>query len=73
MQVQSNIPNVLPAGGHQGYGACGGLYAQSAPLLPHMYGSLSEQRKKLPVNKNVYCTKRIALEIEFCPPEHLDY
>ena len=39
----------MAAGGHQGYAALGGLYTQSSPLLPHMYGPISEQRQKLPV------------------------
>ncbi|PAA67642.1 hypothetical protein BOX15_Mlig008220g1, partial [Macrostomum lignano] len=42
------VADKLAAGGHQGYGATGGLYTQNWPLEVHLYGSLEEQMQRLP-------------------------
>ena len=42
-QVRSDVSDAVPAGGHQGYAALGGLYTQCRPLVPHLYGSVEEQ------------------------------
>ncbi|XP_046368104.2 uncharacterized protein LOC124143253 [Haliotis rufescens] len=41
--VRSDVADKVPAGGHQGYAALGGLYTQSRPLVPHLYGGLLHQ------------------------------
>ena len=50
----------MPAGGHQGYAALGGLYTQCRPLVPHLYGSVDDQEKYSPVSISL-CT--ILLEV----------
>jgi len=42
--VRSNVADAVPAGGHQGYAALGGLYTQCRPLVPHLYGTVQEQQ-----------------------------
>jgi len=42
--VRSDVADLMPAGGHQGYAALGGLYTQCRPLVPHLYGSVEEQK-----------------------------
>ena len=49
-QVRSDVFDKMAAGGHQGYAALGGLYTQSRPLIPQMYGSLEFQQTQLPVS-----------------------
>nr|QJP04097.1 lophotrochin [Phoronopsis harmeri] len=46
--VRSDVADKTPAGGHQGYAALGGLYTQARPMVPHLYGSIPEQRKTIP-------------------------
>ncbi|XP_074644139.1 uncharacterized protein LOC141900991 isoform X3 [Tubulanus polymorphus] len=46
--VRSDAADRLSAGGHQGYGALGGLYTQSRPLVPHLYGPLELQFRQSP-------------------------
>ena len=48
-QVQSDVADMTPAGGHQGYAALGGLYTQCRPMVPHLYGSIAEQEEHLQV------------------------
>jgi len=43
--VRSDAADLQAAGGHQGYGALGGLYTQARPLVPHLYGPLEVQKK----------------------------
>ena len=42
--MTSFVSDKVPAGGHQGYAALGGLHTQSRPLVPHLYGSLQHQK-----------------------------
>nr|QJP04095.1 lophotrochin [Terebratalia transversa] len=46
--VVSTQHDKVPAGGHQGYAALGGLYTQARPLVPQLYGSIAHQRKSIP-------------------------
>jgi hypothetical protein len=46
--VRSDVFDKLASGGHQGYAALGGLYTQSRPLDPHLYGSVAEQWRERP-------------------------
>jgi hypothetical protein len=52
LQILSTVmvfqANKIAAGGHQGYAPCGGLFTQSKPLDPHVYGSVPEQMQQLP-------------------------
>ena len=50
----------IAAGGHQGYAPCGGLFTQSKPLDPHVYGAVPDQMQQLPVHslKHFYCTRK---------------
>ncbi|CAH1779492.1 unnamed protein product [Owenia fusiformis] len=43
--VRSDVADKVPAGGHQGYAALGGLYTQCNPLVPHLYGDLDHQAR----------------------------
>ncbi len=38
----------VAAGGHLGYAPCGALYTNAPPNMPHMYGPIANQIKKLP-------------------------
>ena len=60
VQVRSDVRTSMPAGGHQGYAALGGLYTQCRPLVPHLYGSVDDQEKYSPVSISL-CT--ILLEV----------
>ena len=51
LQVRSDVTDAVPAGGHQGYAALGGLYTQCRPLVPHLYGSVEEQWQHAPVSR----------------------
>jgi len=53
--VRSDVADMVPAGGHQGYAALGGLYIQAAPLNRHIYGDIHSQLMNLPVSL-YYCT-----------------
>ena len=44
---------MVPAGGHQGYAALGGLYTQAAPLNRHIYGDIESQMMNQPVSSIV--------------------
>lgn len=46
--VRSDVAELTPAGGHQGYAALGGLYTQCRPLVPHLYGTVSAQQQQTP-------------------------
>lgn len=46
--VRSDVAGAVPAGGHQGYAALGGLYTQCRPLVPHLYGTVEEQQFNRP-------------------------
>ncbi|KAK2177612.1 hypothetical protein NP493_589g01027 [Ridgeia piscesae] len=46
--VRSDVADMVPAGGHQGYAALGGLYIQAAPLNRHIYGDIHSQLMNLP-------------------------
>jgi len=46
--IRGDVHDKLPAGAHQGYAALGGLYTQSRPLVPHLYGTLEEQERLRP-------------------------
>ncbi len=48
-QVRSDVFEQIPAGGHQGYAALGGLYTQARPLNPHLYGPVEYQQLLWPV------------------------
>lgn len=52
LQVRSDVFDQMASGGHQGYAALGGLYTQSRPLEPHLYGSVDEQWRERPVSNN---------------------
>lgn len=51
--VRSDVHASMPAGGHQGYAALGGLYTQCRPLVPHLYGSVADQQKYSPGFGNI--------------------
>lgn len=44
--VRSDKADLIPAGGHQGYAALGGLYTQCRPMVPHLYGPAEQQQKQ---------------------------
>nr|QJP04092.1 lophotrochin [Platynereis dumerilii] len=44
--ARTSVHNKVAAGGHQGYAALGGLYTQSRPLVPHLYGRVEAQGVK---------------------------
>lgn len=46
--VRGDIYDQAPSGAHQQYAACGSLYTQARPLVPHLYGSLYEQSQLTP-------------------------
>ncbi|KAL3859084.1 hypothetical protein ACJMK2_009319 [Sinanodonta woodiana] len=46
--VRSFVGEKVPAGGHQGYAALGGLYTQARPMVPHLYGPLDYQAMQIP-------------------------
>ncbi|XP_013380317.1 uncharacterized protein LOC106162301 [Lingula anatina] len=46
--VRSDVADAVPAGGHQGYAALGGLYTQARPLVPQLYGSIAQQVLTIP-------------------------
>jgi len=46
--VRSDVFDVMPVGGHQLYSAMGGLFGQSRPLLPNLFGSIYEQKLSWP-------------------------
>lgn len=46
--VNSFVGDHVAAGGHQGYAALGGLYTQARPMVPHLYGPVTDQAKLIP-------------------------
>ncbi|BFZ19314.1 hypothetical protein BsWGS_22353 [Bradybaena similaris] len=41
--VRADVADTIPAGGHQGYIALGGLNSQARPLEAHLYGDVASQ------------------------------
>ena len=52
--MRSDVADMMAAGGHQGYAALGGLYTQARPLVPHLYGSVEDQKRFVPVSVSKY-------------------
>lgn len=48
--VRSDVADMVPAGGHQGYASLGALYSQARPMLTNLYGDIPMQTEGAPVS-----------------------